>query len=47
MLFIGDKSLANEWQAERRSQRELFTLQQAHSFICAFLLPLVTRMHQS
>ena len=46
MRFIGDQSLAVEWQAERRSQRELFTLQQAHSFICALLLPLVTQKDQ-
>jgi hypothetical protein len=47
MMFIGDKPLADEWQARHRSQRELFTLPQAHSFICAFLLPLVTRKHHS
>jgi len=46
MLFIGNKSLACEWQAERPSQRELFTLQQAHRFISAFFLPLVTQQQR-
>jgi len=41
MLFIGNQSLADAWRAESSSQRELFTLQQAQRFICAFFLPLV------
>jgi len=41
MLFIGDESRATAWQAEQPSQRQLFTLQQAHGFISAFFLPLV------
>ena len=41
MLFIGNESRAAAWQAEQPSQRQLFTLQQAHRFICDFFLPLV------
>ena len=42
MLFIGNQVLADKWQAEHPAQRQLFTLQEAHSFISEFFLPLVT-----
>ena len=42
MLFIGNETLASEWHAEHSGRRQLFTLQEAHSFISAFFLPLVT-----
>ena len=42
MLFIGNQVLADKWQAEHPAQRQLFTLQEARSFISEFFLPLVT-----
>jgi hypothetical protein len=42
MLFIGNRELANEWQAIDRSQRDIFSLQEAHAMISAFFLPLIT-----
>ena len=42
MLLIANEALADKWQAEQTTQRQLFTLQEAQRFISTFFLPLVT-----
>jgi hypothetical protein len=43
MMFIAGKDEAAKWQDRNPSSRELFTLDEAHAFICAVFLPLMSR----